>query len=188
MNLRQALTAFALLSIPYLSIALELPTPPAGFSWREAPLVKAAFLVPDGWHFRAAQQGSTNGYFITKEDIGIAGSFTTGTSINVIRGIPEKAGLDPSRHAQEYIITAATEGQIQRKPWAHNMGPFRSFGVVTRHDDPEEGDYVTHHLAIGNDSTGTIYIVIFEAPEADWQSAWSVGEQILGRLYIDSDI
>lgn len=65
--------------------AMDLPAPPGGFSWREVPEIKAAFLVPSGWQFRRQTQGSTLAIFITPEGFDKDGQFSTGLTINVLR-------------------------------------------------------------------------------------------------------
>ena len=40
---------------------------------------------------------------------------------------------------------------------------------------------------IANDRTGMIYVVLFEAPEAEWEKAWKIGEPILKQLIILDD-
>ena len=69
-----------------------------------------------------------------------------------------------------------------------SMGPFWQFGVRTRVSDPAGGDYVTHNLAIANQDTGTLYVIVFEGPAASWDSAWQQGEPMLKLFLLDSDI
>ncbi len=171
-----------------LSIALDLPTPPTGFEWVEAPEIKGAFLKPNYWHFKKHKQGEIKGYFITKENIDEKGSFTTGVTINVIPGIPEKTNVSPTQFAAAFIKEASDSRKIIKTPWRHSMGPFNAFGVVLQNSDPIKGDYNTHNLVISNDQTGTVYMVIYEAPVTNWETSRKTGEVILGKLFIDSDI
>jgi hypothetical protein len=180
--------AVFLISLSPLGLALELPKSPDNFSWVEAEEIKGAFLRPNGWHFKKAKQGDVQGYFITKEDIEVSGNFVTGTTINVATAIPKKTGKSASEFAYSYIGQAADSGSIQKRPWNRSMGPFNSYGVVTLNRDRKSGDYITHHLAIANGQTGTVYLVVFESPSDEWESAWAIGEEILSKLYIDSDI
>ena len=168
--------------------ALELPSPPLGFEWVEASEIKGAFLKPKNWHFKKHKQGETQGYFLTKENINKKGFFITGASINVIPNIPLKTNMSPTKYAKAFVKQASLSRQIIKKAWFHKMGPFNSYGVVLKNSDQKKGDYNTHNLAISNDTTGTVYIVIYEAPSYNWNESWKVGEVILGKLYIDSDI
>jgi hypothetical protein len=60
--------------------------------------------------------------------------------------------------------------------------------VVLLNKDPQQGDYITHSLAIGNDTTGTFYLIVYESPASTWGAAREVGEPILKKFLIDSDI
>ena len=39
-----------------------------------------------------------------------------------------------------------------------------------------------------NDKTGSVYLVIFEAPEASWAKAWAIGQPILAKLGLDDEM
>ncbi len=175
-------------TISPLSIALDLPTPPTGFEWVEAPEIKGAFLKPNNWHFKKHKRGKIKGYFITQENIDEKGSFTTGVTINVIPDIPEKTNVTPTQFAAAFIKEASDSRKIIKAPWRRSMGPFNSFGVVLQNSDPVKGNYNTHNLVISNDQTGTAYMVLYEAPVINWETSWKTGEVILGKLFIDSDI
>ncbi len=34
---------------------------------------------------------------------------------------------------------------------------------------------------------GTVYVVLYEAPEAEWEKAWKIGEPVLKELIILDD-
>lgn len=68
------------------------------------------------------------------------------------------------------------------------MGPFESFAVIITTPDLANGDFVTYMLAIANDTTGTVYLVTYESPVETWQEAWRIGEPIIQRIVIDSEI
>lgn len=169
-------------------IATELPPPPKGYSWVSCNETKSAFLKPVGWYFKKGKKGDTWGYFITKELIDKEGSFTTGLTVNIMPDIPRKKGMSPTEYAEAYIREGTKYRKVVKSPWQNDMGPFHAYGVVLHNTDNKGGDFITHELAIGNDTTGTMYQIIFEAPAASWKAAWQVGEPILQRFLIDSDI
>jgi len=167
----------------------DFPAPPSGYSWVSCSETKSAFLKPDGWFFKEERKGSgTWGYFISKENIEKAGSFITGLSVNVIKDVPSKAHASAPDYAAAFIDEAAQTHKVVAAPWSKTLGPFHQFGVRTLVADPKGGDYITHTLAIGNEQTGTVYVLIFEAPVASWDAAWKVGEPILKKFSIDTDI
>jgi hypothetical protein len=68
------LALFAVIPVQTIA-AIDVPSPPPGFTWQEIPELKAAFLKPNGWFFKREEQKGTLAYFITKEDIGKNGQF-----------------------------------------------------------------------------------------------------------------
>jgi hypothetical protein len=178
----------AFLAMGAVSLATQLPIPPKGYAWVKCAETKSAFLKPDGWFFKKGKQGDIHGYFITKENIDQTGRFYTGLTVNIIPHIPKKKGMSPTQYAIAYIQSAAKARDVVKKQWSQDMGPFQTFGVVLRNRDSFSGDFITHNLAIGNDATGTFYLITFEAPASSWDSAWTLGEQMLRCFLIDSDI
>lgn len=105
------------------ALAMELPAPPAGFSWKEVPEIKAAFLMPNGWHFKQAVQGETLGLFITQENIDERGRFTTGLTINVFQKSRPGSAVE---YAQTFIARMAADKHAEQT-WSRDIGPLRSF-------------------------------------------------------------
>ena len=87
-----------------------------------------------------------------------------------------------------YIQGVRKNGEELERPWQTENGPFVALGVLTKNKDPEKGDYITHHLVIGNTETGTLYITVFEAPADEWERAWKIGEPIIKLLILSPDI
>jgi hypothetical protein len=174
--------------MPLLAVAQdpELPPPPKGYTWQKCPDIKGAFLRPNGWHFKKHKQGDTLGYFITKENIKETGEFLTGMTVNVIPNIPKKKSMSPYKFAESYRDAARTAVKFS-KEWDKDMGPFRSLGFVVDKQH-EDGQFRVHHLLIANEKTGTLYLVLFEAPVAEWDAAWKIAEPMLQFLYIDDTI
>jgi hypothetical protein len=50
------------------------------------------------------------------------------------------------------------------------------------------GKFTVHNLLIANNNTGTLYLVMFEAPSAEWTETWKIAEPMLKYLYIDDAI
>jgi len=168
--------------------ATDLPPAPKGYSWVRCDETKSAFLKPNGWFFKKGKKGDNWGYFISKEKIDQSGSFTTGLTVNIIPNIPRKKEMLPTEYAAAFIQTGINNRKVVKEPWQNDMGPFHAYGVVLHNTDNKGGDFITHELAIGNDTTGTMYLITFEAPAASWKAAWQLGEPMLQRFLIDSDI
>jgi len=183
--------SIAILSIFFVCtsvFATELPAPPNGYSWVECEAIKGAFLKPSGWFFKQGTRGDAIGYFITKENIEVVGSFQTGLTVNVIPDIPRKKQIQASSFAASYIKAVTENGEVFKKPWANSMGPFEAYGVVVINRDAKQGDFVTHNLAIANDQTGTLYLLTFESPLNQWDSSWEIAEPMLKMFLIDDTI
>jgi hypothetical protein len=98
-----------------------------------------------------------------------------------------KTGISASQYAQQFIRTATGERE-PLKSWSSTHGPFKAHGHLIR-DDSGGSPVIVQNLVIANDHTGTVYVVLYEAPEAEWEKAWKIGEPILKELIIldDSD-
>lgn len=169
------------------SMANELPTPPKGYSWVQAKETKSAYLKPDGWYFRKERKGSTWAYFISKENIDKTGRFYTGVTVNIIPNIPKTKGKRPSEFSREFIQQAMKKGNITNS-WKNAQAIFKIFGYRTENKDDKNGAYLTHNLLFANDTTGTLYFIVFEAPTTSWGSDWGIAETILNFLAIDTEI
>jgi len=164
-------------------LAMELPPPPAGFSWKDVPEISAAFLMPKGWHFKREVQGDTLGLFITQEAIGKGGHFSTGLTINVFRRSKPGSAVE---YARAFIARMAAEKHAE-ETWARDVGPLRSFGCRVK-GAGDTGTVVMHTLMVANPRTGTLYLFIFEAPETSWTDAWKKGKKIMELLAVDDEV
>jgi hypothetical protein len=162
--------------------AADLPTPPSGFVWQQIPELKSAVLKPDGWYFKQEEKNGILGYFITKEDIAKAGHFDTGLTVNVFPKLG--AGLAIER-GKEVIDRVAA--QHHEQTWTQQEGQLQEFGCEIKDTDPN-GTVVMHALAVANTKTDTLYLLIFESPESEWNASWKIGKEMMGALKFDGDI
>jgi len=157
--------------------------PPAGYEWYTFDAGKGAYLRPDGWFVKVEADGDTDALFISKEDIDKKGSFTTGLTVNVVRGIQTKTGQVPSQYAAGYISALAEQHKLlETFPLPPSEG---MTGFFARFRDASHRPIImVVHLVIADDVTDTMRIEIFESPERDWPQAWVHGERMLkGRLW-----
>ena len=158
----------------------DLPNPPAGFGWQKVPAIKASFLKPDGWFFREEVQKGTQAYFITKEDISKTGEFNTGLTLNVFHLKSDSA----VERGKLLIDNMASKHNV--KSWSHTVGPFQEFGCDLK-DTDATGTTIMHALTVANPKTNTLYLFMFESPEADWPAAWKLGKPIMDTLALDDE-
>jgi hypothetical protein len=171
---RACRSAWIVLILAMPLFAIDLPKPPAGFTWQQIPELKAAFLKPDGWYFRREEDKGTAAFFITKESIANGGDFSTGLTINVFRGLSDPA-VDRGKALVDQIAA-----KMHTTTWSHTVGPFQEFGC-----DAKDSESAMHYLTVANRKTNTLYLFIFESPVSDWGAAWKLGEQILDNFAID---
>jgi len=163
--------------------AMNLPAAPSGFSWREVPEIKAAFLVPSGWQFKRHTQGSTLALFVTPEGFDKDGRFNTGLTINVMRNAKPGNAVE---YADTFIARLAANKQTS-EVWARQFGHLKAYGCRfnTRTDRDTS---IVHTLMVANPKTGTLYLFVFEAPTASWSNAWAKGQKIMEFLAVDDEI
>jgi hypothetical protein len=175
------------IGLPTLAAAggdAKLPAAPKGFTWKRVESIKASFLMPDGWHFREEKKGNTTAVFLTQEDIGKEGKFKTGLSLNLVKGLKTPA----QDYARRFIETMGQQHK-QLKTWTTTAGPFKGYGCQVLNTPRDGGPAVMiHALAIGNAKMNTLYLFIFESPEAGWKEAWKIGEAMLKTLPLDDEV
>jgi hypothetical protein len=175
------MAVLALLAAASLA-AEDLPPAPGGFRWQKIDSIKAAFLVPTGWHFLEEKKGEVRGVFISREDIGIVGEFVTGLTINVEK---LKTGSAPDRAAM-VIAQLSALGKVQQA-WQSEEGALKLYGARI-HVTADPPPFTEQVLAIGNSRTNTLYTIIFESPDLLWDDAWKKGEVMLRDFLLDDEI
>jgi len=181
----------AICVFPISSYALKLSAAPEGFAWQEVLTNQAAFLLPAGWYHKAESHDHTDAFFFTKEEIvGSDGRFHTGLTVNLIRDIPEESGVTPSEYAARFIKTSIMQKEgttllVKKMP---KQGIFQGF-IQRLEIEPKEGVKVTvHRLLIANDTTGSLWMIFFEAPSSDWEEAWKQGHTMVDLVYIGNKL
>lgn len=171
----------SLVLLPALALGLDLPQAPAGFSWHEVPAVRAAFLVPDGWHYQEEVQGRTLAIFITQENLASAGMFETGVTINIFIDNPGAAG-------QVKTILETTAASHSADVSYAKFGPFVKLACEFESPRDEGLEPVLIFLiGIVNTDTGTSYVISFESPKSAWPETWLKGKAVLDALMLESE-
>ena len=161
----------------------KLPAPPEGLSWKRIEEVKATFLLPDGWHFKAEASGGTLAYFFTPGKLRKGDVFDTGLTINVFRNLKDKNAV---AYAEAFVAEAARQHEAL-DGWKLDAGLLQGFGVVTQVVKPEEPPHRMAYHLIGNSRTNTLYLLWFESPEATWDAQWKHGQRMLTQFMLDDE-
>jgi len=171
------------------SYAVETPDAPDGYSWKQVEEIKAAFLVPNTWHFSNKQTGNHNTYSISKEQVDDSGSAPTGLTVVVRRegSGKDSNGVIPSEFAAVMLEEIQKSRELERSH-VGKQGPFETFRFQYVRDVEGKETFREYNLFIANDTTGTLYLIAFSAPLAEWDSVWKIGEVILQNMIIDDEI
>lgn len=178
-------TARLLLALVFLAptvYAADQPNAPSGFAWQQIPELNSALLKPEGWFFKQEARQGILGYFITKEDIGKAGSFNTGLTVNVYPKLGTGLAVERGKELIERVAAAHN-----KNAWSRPAGQLQEFGCEIKDTDPS-GTVVMHALAVANTKTDTLYLFIFESPETDWDASWKIGKEMMDRFTFDNGI
>jgi len=174
--------------------AAQLPNLIDGYSWVTCEGMKAKFLKPDGWYFKEDKVYETNTCFITKEQIAWplpTSEYETGLTVSATPNIPQKTGQPVSEFAFDFINQAeswisdhfgsnrnisqqseVTTASLSNSGGNFNGTSYRRFITV---DNPATKVVL---IVTTNDSTGTMYTMLFESPELKWEENKETGEQI----------
>ena len=171
---------FTLILIFSFNPSFAEPKIPNGYAWSGTGPGETDFLKPDGWFLKIEKNKGTYAIFITKEDIAKVSQFQTGFSVNVIKNITKKTGVSASNYALAFISKIVEKKQTIKNPWSINNGPFKGYATQVK-----DNVKIMHYMLIGNDTTDTLFLMIFEAPPSEWENAWSVGKNILNYMKLD---
>ena len=168
--------------------SIELPKPPSGYSWHKMDDIMAIFLKPDGWHTNTknAEDGIT--HVISKEPASTNKDFETGLTVIGSKGVLNTADTSINKFALGVAQGIEKSGDntligIQNK----TNEAFSSF-IIQFENHPEGKKPIRiHQIISGNKKTGSVYMVLFEAPKDEWDEAWKVGEVILKSYVMDDE-
>lgn len=167
----------ALLSLNSYGAEDALPSPPSGFKWHEAKNKVGAFLVPDGWFVKEESQQGTEAIFVTRENIATSGHFIVGLTVNEFSNISKRTSKSASKFARSYVDNLKKELRVLKSGVV--KGKSSDMNVVRVMGDNNGVTTIVHHIAIGDDARDRVYLLIFEAPEREWESESKNAEPML---------
>jgi len=167
---------------------IELPVPPVGFTWVSMPKAKAAFLKPDGWYEINKGTKDAVTYAISKEQITESEQFETGLTMIAAKNITQKYNVSPYRYALDLMLGIKTDpDNTIIKQASKKQGPFDSVFIKYENNPSGLKPIIIHKMFIANEKTGSLYIVIYEAPKNEWDDAWKEGEVMLKKYFVDDE-
>ena len=180
MKLPRCALFLLLLLLSAIAAAQEAP---AGYSWQEFKPGRIALLKPDGWHVKTESRNGTQALFITQEPIGPGGKFLTGLSLNYVTGIRGKAKVSSTEYARNFLAVAAERHPVLdsfAKPLAEGIN---GLGMRLRLADAKPA--IVHYFLLADDNADSLHLLFFEAPEAEWETAWKHGQVMLKGRTLD---
>ena len=184
MNRRHRRFAFLPAFIAATLAAQDPPPAPEGFTWKKLDAIKASFLMPNGWHFKAETHGATLAYFLSEESIDAKAEFETGLTLNVFHLRQDKAQERAVGVLAEY---AQAPGNELVEAWEAGTGVVKGVGGRIRKVEKGYPPLMLVVVAIGNSRTNALYVLIFESPESRWKQAWEKGEKMLDLFLLDDE-
>lgn len=164
------------------SLGHQAPPPPPGFVWRTMDYAHGRIPVPQAWHWKAQQTPQSMNYFASVESIDTEGRFKTGMSIWVIR---LDHGRDAADFGNRWVGELAKHGAVIDTS-SNTTPPFQTSACRIRDTaTTDRAPIIIQNMAIANTSTRTIYLIVFESPEATWDEAWRKGQTMLSGLILD---
>lgn len=157
----------------------NLPTPPEGYEWVRLQPSRVTFLKPAGWHFKSEQKGTTQVFYLTREDLDTQKQFVVGLTVNVIRPKTPAAA-----HAATVLDKYLESGE-SKSAWPVTSGSMSGYGALIRRNS--RPPVMVHLLSMANPKTNRVYVMSFEAPEAEWKAAWAIGQPMLETFIIDDE-
>ena len=156
------------------------------YHWFDSKLGSSKFLVPNGWFTKEEYGKGHYALFITKEKITSEQTFNTGLTLNFNTHISRKAKVMPSKYALSLISLLIQEKSthIITKPWKYKKGENLNIGVTFVN---QENITIAYQL-IANDQKDTLYVILFESPNDQWDNNWTLGRSIIQHLRIDSHL
>jgi hypothetical protein len=152
---------------------------------RDVPLasIRATISLPEGWHVREEQEEEVIIYSFTREKLEEGGDgLHVGITLSVTTKVPERAGMSAGAYAAEMVTASEDEGAAP--PVAVDDPPFKSYRVSYVMEG-DGGNLHVVNVAKANETSGTLYFLSWQAPQAESGSLTELREKILDSLKVD---
>jgi hypothetical protein len=146
--------------------------PPKGYVWQEFKEVHAACLKPKRWHYSKVMRENHSIFRLTRDKVSANHAFLTGLSLHVFKDVPAVMDLMPSEQAEKYLSEYAMDKQTLEvfvPKYSGNM--IQSGGTYKNrmYIKGKQRQFQIHITALANDNTGTLYMLVYACPAAQWE-------------------
>jgi hypothetical protein len=147
---------------------------PAGFEWKYVEESKSWFLLPNNWYYQEEKKDNTIAVFITKEKINP--EFTTGITINIYPKLQTSAE-EYAKNFHAEFIKQGTLLDVSKQDTGHFL-MYRSI-IKSKIEDEFLRLFL---LTFINPRSNTLYIVLYETPDKEWDTNWPIAKTVLSIL------
>jgi len=147
--------------------------------------VKVYLAVPDGWVYRSTGEGDETTYEVTPAGPEFKKAPEARFRLTVKKIKPEDV-ISRARGFVHAVVTRASEPPPIQE---NTVSVVRTFATVAHYAPALSGAqrlYVAAS-ASANTSTGTLYTIRFDIPEAEWQAVWERGEFLFAGMRLDDE-
>lgn len=161
---------------PTPTVSTEMPetvtpsgkTTPPGYVWVSCASMGGSFLKPYGWYTSTEQSGDTSSCYISKERITATSSFKTGFSVNMTKNFTSKGYGVASAYAKKMADALKAKYPTGASDIKNVSTGIYMVGIII----PGSPDIKAMYIFAGDDSSNKYYMMIFEAPENEFSTAY----------------
>ncbi len=153
------------------------PAAPDGYAWYTAKNGVGNFLVPKAWFAKEEIQGDTHALFITQGVIPDGGQFAVGLTVNQFRNFSNVQTIKPSDFAKQYASALSRKGEVLVSTVV--KGNKTDLNIVRVRDVHDGKTTIIHYITIGMDAEDRFYVLIFEAPQEEFDRAFTLAKPML---------
>jgi hypothetical protein len=208
-NISWLLVIFYLVIISQLNFSQETVNSPVGFSRKKLDDINISVLVPDGWYFKKQETKEMKSYFIAEEDISNGGRYETGMSIHsfpsqnsesfwkAVSEFNEKSGKTGEIVSSKIYLVEPDEYNLKKAQSFIELGSMHLFvgskqkiniyQRLSKIKNPDSSITKSCSYLIYKYDTKTVYLIIFESPEAKWLKAVETGKVMSKIILHDKD-
>ena len=168
----------------YSEFQTNLPEAPKNYSWESLAAINGSILIPDKWYFTPRSVEGIQTYFVTPEPFEDGGEFDIGLTLSALEYTKEKTGKTPNEYAKRFIRFRKIN-YLSYDEREVNRGKFRQYDILFETVSDEKPKLNIRTRLLANDRTDKLYIVLFEAPKAQWDKIWKVARPSLEKLILD---
>ncbi len=150
--------------------------------WAESHIT---LLAPRDWQVLLEKSDDAPICHISPEPIdATTASYQVGLAINILRSVPSTMGQKPSEYAQSLIEQIRERSDQEITVQSTQSTLFKIYRVEYSLVTDDESMNIINILE-ANDSTGTLYMMIWQAPESKAQSFSEMREKVLNSIHLD---